>query len=63
MPELTNAYMDLTATSDRMADRLRAQQAMAGLPAFINLPVIVSFTAAFWIIAASLHNRTLPRRS
>jgi ABC-2 type transport system permease protein len=28
----------------------------------INLPVIIAFTVVFWIVAVSLHSRTLPRR-
>ena len=30
--------------------------------ALINLLVIIAFTVVFWIVAVSLHNRTLPRR-
>ena len=30
--------------------------------ALINLSVIIIFTVVFWIVAVTLHNRTLPRR-
>ena len=30
--------------------------------ALINLSVITAFTVVFWIVAVTLHNRTLPRR-
>jgi len=31
-------------------------------PVLINLLVIVAFTVVFWIVAVSLHSRTLPKR-
>ncbi len=42
-----------------------ARSAMGGTsyyPPLINLLVIVAFTVAFWIVAVSLHSRTLPKR-
>jgi len=31
-------------------------------PALVNLLVIIGFTVVFWVVAVSLHNRTLPKR-
>jgi ABC-2 type transport system permease protein len=42
-----------------------ARSAMGGTsyyPAQINLLVIVAFTVVFWVVAVSLHSRTLPKR-
>jgi ABC-2 type transport system permease protein len=42
-----------------------ARSAMGGTsyyPAPINLLIIVAFTLVFWVVAVSLHSRTLPKR-
>ena len=42
-----------------------ARYAVGGIsyyPAFVNLLVIICFTMVFWVVAVSLHNRTLPKR-
>ena len=42
-----------------------ARYAVGGIsyyPAFVNLLVIIGFTMVFWVVAVSLHNRTLPKR-
>jgi ABC-2 type transport system permease protein len=42
-----------------------ARGAMGGTsyyPAPVNLLIIIAFTVIFWIVAVSLHSRTLPRR-
>ncbi len=42
-----------------------ARYAVGGIsyyPALVNLLVIIGFTVVFWVVAVSLHNRTLPKR-
>jgi len=42
-----------------------ARYAVGGIsyyPAFVNLLAIIGFTMVFWVVAVSLHNRTLPKR-
>jgi ABC-2 type transport system permease protein len=42
-----------------------ARSSMGGTsyyPAAINLLVIIAFAVVFWIVAVSLHSRTLPKR-
>jgi ABC-2 type transport system permease protein len=42
-----------------------ARGAMGGTsyyPSLVNLLIIIAFTVVFWVVAVSLHSRTLPRR-